>query len=45
MKIYVIGIKNSIAFKIKTGCNLEPVTPESIKVLGSNKSNLEKEYL
>ena len=31
LRIYVIKIKNRITFKIKTGCYLELLTPETIK--------------
>ena len=39
VKIYVNKIKNRIVFKIKTGCKLELLSEETIKLLGS----LEKE--
>ena len=36
--IYINKKKNRIAFKIKTGCYLELLTPETIKLLGSTES-------
>ena len=35
-------IENRITFKIKTGCYLELVTTETIKLLGSIKSKITK---
>ena len=37
MQIYPNKIKNRIIFKIKTGYNLELLTPETMKLLGSTK--------
>ena len=34
IKIYVNKIKNRIIFKSKTGYYLEPLTPETMKLLG-----------
>ena len=42
IKIYVNKIENRITFKIKTGCYLEILTPEMMKLLGSTKSKDEK---
>ena len=36
--IYINKKKNRITFKIKTGCYLELLTPETIKLLGSTES-------
>ena len=35
VRIYVNKIENRITFKIKTGCYLELLTPETMKLLGS----------
>ena len=40
--IYVNKIENKITFKIKTGYSLERLTPDTLKFLGSNKSNINK---
>ena len=40
--ICVNEIENRIMFKIKTGCCLELLTPEIIKLLGSTKSKITK---
>ena len=42
VQIYPNKIKNRIVFKIKTGCKLELLTPETIKLLGSTKKTLIK---
>ena len=42
MEIYVNKIKNKIVFKIKTGCKLEFLSPETMKLLGSTKNMLIK---
>ena len=42
IKIYVSNIKNSIKFKIKIGYYLEHLTPETMKLLRSNKSKILK---
>ena len=36
-------IKNRIVFKIKTGYKLELLTPETMKLLGSTKKDVEKD--
>ena len=41
--IYVNKIKNIITFEIKTGCYLELLRPEAIKLLGSTKSKITKD--
>ena len=42
IKIYSSKIKNRIVFKIKTGCKLELLTPETMKLLGSTKTVVDK---
>ena len=39
IQIYLNKIKNSITFKIKNGYSLEPLTKETMKLLGSTKNN------
>ena len=41
--IYVNKIENTITFKIKTGCYLELLLPEPMKLLGSTKSKISKD--
>ena len=41
--IYVNKIENRITFKIKTGCYIELLTPEKMKLLGSTKSKINKD--
>ena len=36
-------IKNRIAFKIKTGCKLELLTSETMRLLGSTKKDIDKD--
>ena len=43
VQIYVNKIKNRIVFKIKTGYKLELLTPETIKLLGSAKKDVDKD--
>ena len=43
IKIYSNKIKNKIIFKIKTGYKLELLTPETMKLLGSTKTFVEKD--
>ena len=43
IRIYVNKIENRIIFRIKTGYYLEPLTPETMKLLGSTKSKITKE--
>ena len=43
MRIYVNKIENTIKFKIKRGYNLELLTPETMKLLGSTKSKINKD--
>ena len=42
MKIHTNKIENRITFKIKTGYYLELLTPETMKLLESNKSKIKK---
>ena len=42
MRIYVNKIENRITFTIKTGYSLELLTPETMKVIGSNGNKLTK---
>ena len=41
--IYVNKIENRITFKIKMGYYLELLTPETMKLIGSNESKLNKD--
>ena len=43
VQIYPIKIKNRIIFKIKTGYKLELLTPETMKLLGSTKKDVDKD--
>ena len=43
VQIYLNKIKNSINLKIKTMYKLELLTPETMKLLGSTKKDVEKE--
>ena len=38
IRIYVNKIENRITFKIKTGCYIQLLTSETMKLLGSTKS-------
>ena len=42
VQIYVNKIKNKIVFKIKTGYKLELLTPETMKLIGSSKEDVDK---
>ena len=42
VRIYVNKIENRVAFKIKTACNLELLTPERMKFLGSTENKITK---
>ena len=42
IEIYPNKIKNRIVFKIKTGCKLELLTPETMRLLGSTKKVVDK---
>ena len=41
--VYINKIENRITFKIKTGYYPEPFTPETMKLLGSTKSEITKD--
>ena len=43
LQIYVNQIKNKIVFKIKTGYKLEFLTPETMKLLGITKIDVDKD--
>ena len=43
IRIYVNKIENRITFKIKSGCYLELLTPETMKLLGSTESKITKD--
>ena len=43
VQIYVNTIENRITFKIKDGCSLELLTPETMKLLGSTKNKITKD--
>ena len=43
VRIYVNRIKNRIVFKIKTGYKLELLIPETMKLLGSIKKDVDKD--
>ena len=43
IRIYVNKIENRITFKIKSGYYLELLTPETMKLLGSAKSKINKD--
>ena len=41
--IYVDKIQNRITFRIKNGFSLEPLTPETVKLLGSTGNKITKD--
>ena len=41
--MYVNRIENRITFKIKSGYYFEPLTPETMKLLGSTESKITKD--
>ena len=43
IQIYVYKIENRVIFKIKIGCSLEILTPETMKLLGSTKNKITKD--
>ena len=43
VQVYLNKIKNRIVFKIKTEYKLEVLTPETIKLLGSTKKDIDKD--
>ena len=42
VEIYPNKVKNRIAFKIKTGYRLELLTPETMRLLGSTKKDVDQ---
>ena len=45
VQIYVNKIENRVTFKIKYGYNLELLTPETMKLLGSTKNKITKDKI
>ena len=45
IQIYPNKIKNRIVFKIKTGCKLELLMPETMKLIGSTKKDTDKDKM
>ena len=45
IQIYPNKIKNRIVFKIKTGYKFELLTPETMKLLGSTKKDVNSEKI
>ena len=43
IRMYINKIENRITFKIKSGCYLELLTPETMKLLGSTESKINKD--
>ena len=43
VKIYVNKIENRITFKVKNGCSLELLTPETVKSLGRIENKIIKD--
>ena len=43
VEIYPNKVKNRIVFKIKTGYKLELLNPETMKLLGSTKKDVDKD--
>ena len=43
VQIYVNKVENKVTFKIKEGYNLELLTPETMKLLGSTKNEITKD--
>ena len=43
VQIFVNKIENKVTFKIKNGCSLELLTPETMKLLGSTKNKIAKD--
>ena len=43
IRIYVNQIDNRVTFKIEAGYYLELLTPDTMKLLGSTKSNITKD--
>ena len=45
VQIYPNKIKNRIVFKMKTGCKLELLSPETMILLGSTKKDVDKDKM
>ena len=43
VQIYVNKIENRVTFKIKNGCSLELLTPETMKLLGRSENKITKD--
>ena len=43
MHIYINKIESRVTFKIKNGYSLEPLTPETMKLLGSTENKITKD--
>ena len=43
MRIYIDKMENRVTFKIKSGYDLELLTPETMKLLGSTKNKVTKD--
>ena len=43
VKMCINKIENRTTFKIKSGCNLELLTPETMKLLGSTENRITKD--
>ena len=43
VQVYPNKIKNRIVFKVKTGCKLELLSPETMKLLGSTKKDVDRD--
>ena len=43
IKVYVNEIENRFTFKIKNGCSLKLLTPETMKLLGSTENKINKD--
>ena len=43
LQIYVNKIENRVTFKIKNGCSLELLTPETMKLLGRSENKITKD--
>ena len=43
VKIYVNKIRNRMVFKIKTGCKLKLLTPETMRLLGSKNKDVDQD--
>ena len=43
VQIYSDKIKNAIVFKVKTGCKLELLSPETMKLLQSTKKDVDQD--